>query len=869
MVKNWLFKPNSKIIPKEQRRQANFLSMLLMFLLLMTIGYLLVIQLFLPGQDQTTLTINAILTIMVLFAAYVVSRTQWYETAVYVFAIGFGAIIVHTVTPPPETAILFVYFMIPVIIATMVLSIRKTGIVTLIEFIAIIYLTLRLDTPRLFWQEITLLITLYVSFSGIILLSLRHRNQLEQTRQAQMLHQETRLQTYFNNATDWLFALDKAGNVSFVNKIACQDLGYSADEIIGQSPIRFLVTEQQATIANMLQEVFLGREVAFVETIVQSKNGSSLWIEIKGGKLFKDNVFVGTFHVARNITKRKIAEAAREKLIQQSQNELQERKRAEIEARKRQAVAETLQAAIAILNSTLSLEDVLKQILAQLGNAIPYDSAAIQQKEDTRLILIAASGFQDDASLIGLNFPLDANLPNAQAVRTKMPLALDDVRESYPEFYKIAVKHQAGDICSWLGVPLIAENKVIGMITIDRNEKRPFSLDEITLATTFANHAAMAMHNAALYRKLETHSETLEKAVMSRTLELQRTTDQVRAILNNSPDAIFLLDADLAIQHWNSALLTLFEYVNDEVGQLNYLQFAVQSDQDTFKQAIEKVATTHTTLRFDMTAQSKNGRFTEVNTALAPIQENNVLTGIVCSLHDISQLKEVERLKDTFVSNVSHELRTPITNLRLHHDLIQLNPQKQDVYMARLGREINRLNIIIEDLLRISRLDQKRIKPILAELDLPTLAEQYLHDRESSAHNKQLTLSLTKEPPIPTIQGDSRLLEQVIGILLTNAMIHTPPGGKIKLCPRFKQDGEQIWAGLCISDTGSGIPENEQSQIFTRFFRGQSAIETGEPGTGLGLAIAQEIMHLHQGYIELERSTPQNGSTFIMWLPTQ
>ncbi len=1041
MLINWLFEPTPKIIQNEQRRQAKFLSMLLLFLLVIVSLYLLFIQLFLPGQNQAAQSISAGITIVVLLAAYLVSRTVWYETAVYIFAIGFGLTVINSVQLPLNTPILLIYFLLPVILATMVLPIKKTGIIALIEFIIMLYLLINLATPLLFWQEITLLITFYVAFTGIILLSLRHRNELEQTRQTQILEQETRFQTYFDNASDWLFALDAQGLISSINQAACHELGYAANEIIGKSPTLFLSEENKPTIDRMIQELFQGKEMPFAEVTVQDKNGRSIWLEVRGRKLSEDNKITGIFHIARNITDRKISEDAQKKLnreikllyetgrrlgqkidlntvyttiydsiiavvdfktfivssyniqnqtvtiefsrhlgqemetsqipvltindekigaqrdviltgesllindykeipkkqylhyqikedettsddlacsviivplkiddqvqgtiqiyddktnafsqdtlyflealsshviaaitnanlLRQSQNELIEKQRAEIDARNRQAVAETLQAAIAILNSSLSLEDVLNQILIQLHNAIPYDSAAIQQLDNEQLKVIAVRGFENDDSLIGLNFRVEADLPNAHVIRTQAPIALDNVAQAYPEFKALAPLYQTEKITSWLGVPLIAESQVIGMITIDRNRVWPFSLDEITLATTFADHAAMALHNAALYRKLETYSETLEKAVATRTQELQHTVDQMRAILRNSPDAILVLNADQSIQRWNSAFRKLFNYSNDEVSDLYFLQLIAETGRDKFKNAWETAVSTQTIQRLDITAQSKNGRYIEVNAALAPIQENDMLTGIVCNFHDISQLKEVERLKDAFVSNVSHELRTPITNLRLHHDLLSLNPQKQDVYMARLGREINRLNIIIEDLLRISRLDQKRIKPVLAELDLTTLAEQYINDRKSSAKNKQLTLSISTIPAIPAVQGDVHLLEQVIGILLTNAMTYTPPGGEIRLSPRNKQANGQVWAGLSISDSGSGIPENEHTQIFTRFFRGQSAIETGEPGTGLGLAIAQEIMHLHQGYIELESSSPETGTTFIIWLPS-
>ncbi|MGB5062077.1 MAG: HAMP domain-containing sensor histidine kinase, partial [Candidatus Promineifilaceae bacterium] len=240
---------------------------------------------------------------------------------------------------------------------------------------------------------------------------------------------------------------------------------------------------------------------------------------------------------------------------------------------------------------------------------------------------------------------------------------------------------------------------------------------------------------------------------------------------------------------------------------------------------------------------------------------------IVCSLHDISAFKEIDRLKDDFVSNVSHELRTPIANLKLHHDLIKLNPAKQDTYLERQGREIDRLTIIIESLLRLSRLDQRRIEINPTPVNLLTLAQQFVSDRNTQAEKHQLKLQIIDSSSLPLVKADEKLIGQVIGIILTNAITYTPPGGSVILKGKTRQKNEQLWVGLSITDTGPGIPADELDKIFARFYRGSSGRLSGAPGTGLGLAIAKEIMALHLGTIEAASLGLNMGSTFTIWLP--
>ncbi|MCB8987071.1 MAG: PAS domain S-box protein [Ardenticatenaceae bacterium] len=561
------------------------------------------------------------------------------------------------------------------------------------------------------------------------------------------------------------------------------------------------------------------------------------------------------------------AALATARLLTKNQHEIQERRRAEIEAVHRQAEAEMLRQAAAIINSSLSLNVVLTRILEQLHTAIPYDSASIQQKVGNDLTIRAARGFANDAALVNCSFSVTADLPNVEVLHTLKPLAVADVRTSYPSFDTLAPDYQAEHIVSWLGVPLVVDETVLGMITIDRNTVRPFSDEEIAMTVAFANHASIALRNAHLYEEMESQNVQLEQAVAARTAELQRTTDQIEAIFNNSPDAILLLDPDYNVERVNPALETLFGFQREEVQGKPPFSLATTASRDQFVQAFSTAVASGRPQRLELTARRKDQSLFDVTVALAPIYEQETVTAVVCSLHDISAFKEVERLKDDFVSNVSHELRTPIANLKLHNDLIKLNPQKQEIYLQRQAREIERLTIIIESLLRLSRLDQHNVEVTLTAVNLLTLAQEYIQDRSTQAANAGLTLKLDDRVDLPLAHADPRLVGQVIGIILTNALTYTPAGGTIRFCGHTRQHKTGQWVGLSIHDTGPGIPSSEQNQVFSRFFRGQAGRTSGVPGTGLGLAIAQEIMALHQGEIELISPDDKRGTTFTIWLP--
>ena len=231
-------------------------------------------------------------------------------------------------------------------------------------------------------------------------------------------------------------------------------------------------------------------------------------------------------------------------------------------------------------------------------------------------------------------------------------------------------------------------------------------------------------------------------------------------------------------------------------------------------------------------------------------------------------LTNLSRLKDEFLANVSHELRTPLTSIKLYHSMLEKQPQNPGQYAQHLKRETDRLARLIEDLLYLSRLDQGYAPFNPVPLDLNRLAQEYVTDRSLLAADRQLTLTIKAFEPLPCALADEQMTGQVLSVILTNALNYTPAGGSVTISTQVEENQGRMWTGFAISDTGPGIPVEDQERLFERFFRGKAGRASASPGTGLGLSIAREIVYRHGGRIDVRSAgLPGKGTTFFVWLP--
>src|SRR5436190_1772593 len=227
------------------------------------------------------------------------------------------------------------------------------------------------------------------------------------------------------------------------------------------------------------------------------------------------------------------------------------------------------------------------------------------------------------------------------------------------------------------------------------------------------------------------------------------------------------------------------------------------------------------------------------------------------------RLRELDKLKDEFVSLVSHELRTPLTSIRGYVELLlseELNDDQRR-FLGIVDRNSERLLELVSDLLFLAQIEAGKLAIDVGSLDLKKVIEECIETSSAVADSRGVKLEATIER-LPKIEGDRVRLHQVLDNLLSNALKFTPSGGRVEV--RLMRAGEA--AVLEVADTGFGIPEEEQARLFERFFRSSSATENAIPGTGLGLTITKAIVERHGGRIEIE-SAENAGTTARVRLP--
>jgi signal transduction histidine kinase len=251
----------------------------------------------------------------------------------------------------------------------------------------------------------------------------------------------------------------------------------------------------------------------------------------------------------------------------------------------------------------------------------------------------------------------------------------------------------------------------------------------------------------------------------------------------------------------------------------------------------------------------------------APMRGEGGLIGRIWTLREVTQERELDRLKDEFVATVSHELRTPLTSMMGFLEMLRegeagaLLPE-QERFLSIVYRSSERLQRLVGDLLFIARLDASGIQLKLDDaVRLEELVAEAVEAASGDARSHEVQLQF--EPNgVVAVRGDRERLGQLVSNLISNAVKFTPAGGNVT-ARVFAEQGNGV---VEIEDTGIGIPKAEHDRLFQRFFRASTATDQAIPGTGLGLAITKAIAEAHDGRISC-RSTPGEGTTFRLELP--
>ncbi len=236
-------------------------------------------------------------------------------------------------------------------------------------------------------------------------------------------------------------------------------------------------------------------------------------------------------------------------------------------------------------------------------------------------------------------------------------------------------------------------------------------------------------------------------------------------------------------------------------------------------------------------------------------------------LRDITEEKRVETIKKDFVANVSHELRTPLASIKGYSETLlddEVERDKQKEFLEIIDRHATRMSRIIDDLLILSRLESSAVSLVSATVDMRELIGSIVKGCLKGAQDKAITIKAELPDVLPPVMGDRDRLEQVVVNLIDNAIKYTPSGGEVTITA----EGHEGEVRVDVSDTGIGIPADDISRIFERFYRVDKARSRALGGTGLGLAIVKHIIQGHNGRLDV-RSELGEGSTFSFFLASR
>ena len=352
--------------------------------------------------------------------------------------------------------------------------------------------------------------------------------------------------------------------------------------------------------------------------------------------------------------------------------------------------------------------------------------------------------------------------------------------------------------------------------------------------------------------------------------ELSEDRAQLLAVLTSMVEGVMVLDSRGHVLQINPALERMFGISRVEArGRPCAELFRHQQLNDLVATMLRSGAHQQ-----DEIVLPLSGRCLQIEASPAGGERDNEAS-VVLVFHDMTELRRLEKIRKDFVANVSHELRTPLTSIKGYVEALldgaKDDPAASAKFLDIILKQSDRLNLIIEDLLELSKIESGRVSLKEELLELRAVIERTLSMMKPIADKNRHQLITTIDPSLPPVAGDEDRLVQVLTNLLDNAIKYTPAGGTITVGANLahsvgKAEEQANAIDLSVTDTGIGIPEQDRPRVFERFYRVDKARSREMGGTGLGLAIVKHIVEGHGGQVWVEANHPQ-GSRFVVRLP--
>lgn len=414
-----------------------------------------------------------------------------------------------------------------------------------------------------------------------------------------------------------------------------------------------------------------------------------------------------------------------------------------------------------------------------------------------------------------------------------------------------------------ISLPMSISGEPLGIIYVFRPYPGNATLDDLHILQSFADQAAIAVHNAGLYQ--------------ATIAEKQR----LATILDSSADGVMILDAVGRVLRINPALARMTQWeAKFAVGRKHQdiIRWAEPIPKYTLENALQSDWPFNTpqhstdtdppeTFYVEGDLERLDGMTLSIEIKYAPVFfEDGSLRNIIANVRDITRFREAEEMKSTFISVVSHELKTPVALIKGYAETLQREDANWDTQTIRRGLsvivdEADRLTELIENLLMASKLQVEGIMNLnlYEDVALNLLATAAVERFQTQTANHTLVLDF--EANFPTIEGDPARLRHVLDNLISNAIKYSPDGGTITIGGRSLSDQVQVY----VHDEGVGLTPEDTERVFERFYRANHARTRHTSGTGLGLYLVRAIIEAHGGRIWATASKP--GTTFTFTLP--
>lgn len=542
-----------------------------------------------------------------------------------------------------------------------------------------------------------------------------------------------------------------------------------------------------------------------------------------------------------------------------------------------QQSTETLLRILTEVSSSLDLDRTLNRTLSLLNDTLGAEQGTILlvNPEDNLLHYRAGYGYLSDRSAspnrTGFTLKIGEGLAG-WVVKNREAVLIHDLHVD-PRWVRNPTAGQ--DHRSAIAVPMMVGEDVIGVLMVFQRMANFFSAEMLNLVKAIAGQVAVAINNARLYELIRDQAERLGLMLRKEQVEASRQ----QAILEAVADGVLVTGVDNRITFVNSSATVILNVNEDRLlgnsleGFAGLFGKSAAAWTATIRRWSDDPSTYKPSQLYAEQLELENGRIVLVH--LAPVIHQNDFLGTVSIFRDITREVEVDRLKSEFVATVSHELRTPMTAIKGYVDILTMGAagplnENQMHFLDVVRNNIERLNILVSDLLDISRIESGRVVLEQGPVNLHEIAEDVVHEtlRRSQSENKLIALSLEVQKDLPLVVCDSGRVRQILSNLVSNAYNYTSENGTIRV--NIRHDSARGEVQVDVEDNGIGVRPEDQARLFDRFFRGEHPLVLATPGTGLGLPIVRQLVEMHKGRIWMKSTgVPGEGSTFSFTLPME